>query len=569
MVRRIAVALAAALLLVVLGTPLVATGGDYEISRVVVVVTPPISWGDVTSGDMPATKELAGSSAIALLVDHEGDVAGALGKRFASALSRDGEITVAAGGRAEIDAAVKAAAASVDAWDLLVVVSAAAGPAGRAERPGVAIIRGSFYSSDLLTSASTHRKGLVTAADVIGSAAEVLGLDAEVSASPVEDHRTPDERLARLIEMDASVGAAERMRIPLFNIYTAAMVALLGIGWFVAERYRTASRFAYWSLVLRRALLFGLSVPAGATLVFAVDRYPAPVMRIVTLLLAATGFVWIFAEFAWYRWRTAGAIGFIGTVTAVVLAIDQLLGAPLSLSGIFSYSPVGAFRFYGIGNEGAAILVGAAIVGVALELDSIGAPAGRRRLVILGAGALAVAVCALPVFGANVIVSVWGTVTFAAFYLAAEGRRPKAIELLAVAASVLAVAAIAVLLDRLVSGDTHIGRAVGEAATGGLGGLLAARLSTSVRIFTGSPLPAIVLAIAGVFAYVRVRPRGELARVLSEYPVLAASVTGGLVGGFVGALVEDSGVVVLALVLTYLAGALVALMLEPKGEVGV
>jgi hypothetical protein len=192
----------------------------------------------------------------------------------------------------------------------------------------------------------------------------------------------------------------------------------------------------------------------------------------------------------------------------------------------------------------------------------------RRRLVIVGAGAIAVAACALPVFGANVIVAVWGTVAFGALYLAAEDTSPRIPQFAAVGAIVLAATAVAVLLDRF-AGGTHIGRAVGEAASGGLGGLIAARFATSARIFTDSPLPAIVLVIAAVFAYVRIRPRGQVARVLSEYPVFAAAVTGGLIGGFVGALVEDSGVVVLALVLTYLVGALVALMLEPEGEVGV
>ena len=188
---------------------------------------------------------------------------------------------------------------------------------------------------------------------------------------------------------------------------------------------------------------------------------------------------------------------------------------------------------------------------------------------IIGTGVLAVALCALPFFGANVIVAVWGTLTFGAFYLAAEQRRPKAVHVLALGAVVLAVVGAAVLLDRMVGGGTHIGRAVSDASTGGIGGLIASRVATSVRIFTSSVLPSIVLAIAGVLAYVRVRPRGEVAKVLSEYPMFAAAVTAGLIGGVVGALVEDSGVVVFALILTYLVGALVMLMLEPEGEVGV
>jgi hypothetical protein len=251
---------------------------------------------------------------------------------------------------------------------------------------------------------------------------------------------------------------------------------------------------------------------------------------------------------------------------ALILGIDQLAGATLSLSSIFSYSPLIGFRFFGIGNEGAAILFGGALVGLSLELDAAKSSARVRRISIAGVGAAAVIVCAAPFFGANVIVAVWGTATFAAFWLAAERRRIRTADMLFALALVGAAFAAMVALDRY-TGGTHIGRAVGEVAGGGLGALLAERFATSLRIFMDSPLPAIVLIIATILAYMRLRPRGRMAVVLGRYPVFAAAMTAGLLGGFIGALTEDSGVVVLALVITYLVGGLVALMLEPDGSV--
>ncbi len=563
MVRKIAYVLVLSLLLM----PLTIAGAS-DVAHVVVVVTPPLSWTDVTSGDMPLTEKLAASSAVALLADHEGDVAGALAKRFDTALAGAGsDVRVLSGNRAQIDAAIEDVRAGLTGGDLLVVVSAAAREDGRSKHLGVAIIEGDLFEPSLLTSASTHRKGLVTADDMIGTAAYAEGLrPVAAEVEMVEGNRTPAERVAHLAEMDVAAAAMERLRVPLYNTYTAAMVVLILGSWFVAERRRSAARFGYWSVVLRRAVLLGLVVPAGATILHVVDRYPESPQRVVGLLLAGSGLVWILGESAWHRWGTSAAIAVAGVATATVLAVDQLLGAPLSFSSIFSYSPVGAFRFFGIGNEGAAILVGAALVGTALELDAVDAPARTRRLTILAVGAFAVVVCAAPVLGANVVVAVWGTVAFGALWLGSEGRRPKAFELVAVIVLVIAALGGAVLLDRF-AGGTHIGRAVGDVASGGLGAMLATRLSTSLRIFRDSPLPALVLVIAGGFAYMRWRPRGRAAIVLKRYPVFAAAVMAGLVGGFVGSLVEDSGVVVLALILTYLAGALVMLMLEPDREV--
>ena len=90
MVRRGVFILALSLLLVTvigLAMPATAVGGDSMIGRVVVVVTPPLSWLDVTSGEMPATRALAD------LVRHRaaGGPRGrhcrsALAKRFVTAL---------------------------------------------------------------------------------------------------------------------------------------------------------------------------------------------------------------------------------------------------------------------------------------------------------------------------------------------------------------------------------------------------------------------------------------------------------------------------------------------------
>jgi hypothetical protein len=557
--RKAVVVLALSLLLV---TPTGAGASVPLAAQIVVIVTPPLSWSDVTSGEMPLTEKLALSSAVALLADHEGDTEGALGKRFDTALTGpEGDVRVVSGTLREIDAAVGLAQEGLAEGDVLVVVSSTAGANGRSGHLGIALVNGGGFDASLLTSTSTHRMGLVTADDVVSATASAAGLEsADTRATAAADERTSEERLKRLAAMDVSAGVMERIRIPIFNIYTIAMVLLILGGWFVAERYRSAARFPYWSLVLRRAVLFGMIVPVAGTLLHVVDRFPESPQRVVALLLAASGIVWVFSEFAWHRWGTAAAVAFAGITTA-------LTGAALSFSSIFSYSPVAAFRFFGIGNEGAAILVAAAVVGTALELDAVDAPVRIRQLTILGVGALSVFICSAPFLGANVIVAVWGTVTFGALWLAVRGRRPRAVEIAAVVVIVAAALGGAVLLDRALSGGTHIGRAIGQAVGGGLGTILATRFATSVRIFTDSPLPSVVLVIAAAFAFLRIHLRGRFKLVVERYPVFGAAITAGLIGGAVGAVVEDSGVAILALILVYVVGALVMLMLEPDGEV--
>jgi hypothetical protein len=93
-----------------------------------------------------------------------------------------------------------------------------------------------------------------------------------------------------------------------------------------------------------------------------------------------------------------------------------------------------------------------------------------------------------------------------------------------------------------------------------------ARLRTSLAIFGSSPLPAVVLALVTGFAYLLARPRGVMAEPLAAHPLLRAALSAGFAGGALGAIVEDSGLVILGLMLLYLAGALTMLLLEPEGE---
>ena len=56
----------------------------------------------------------------------------------------------------------------------------------------------------------------------------------------------------------------------------------------------------------------------------------------------------------------------LSLLTAAVLIAEQFVGAPLSILSLIGYSPLLGARYYGMGNEAAAIAFGATLVGVAL-----------------------------------------------------------------------------------------------------------------------------------------------------------------------------------------------------------
>ena len=543
-------------------TPPASAPGDL-----LVVVCPTLGWSDVTSGEMPVTRMLAERGATGLVVSRTpSEAVSQLGTLWATGGTGDMASAMAEGTPAEVDGRVAEAVGQAARGTSVAVVALPT-----AARAGFVAILGSGYGPGLLTSASTRRRGIVTDGDLQATFAAITGAAPAdraggVAAGVIPTDDSSADRLAGLVELETFLSAMERIRYPLLTAYTALVVALVLVGWRLVESMRARPSFGYLSLVVRRALLFCLGLPAGGTLLHIIERTPTSPARIITQLLAATALVWLFSQFAWHKWGTGAAVALTGLVTAGIIAVDQLLGAPLSVSSLFSYSPLMALRFYGLGNEGAAVLVGAALTGIALELDAAKSSGPTVRWAAIAAAAVTVGIAVLPFFGANVVVALWGTVTFAVFAVRAGGGRfgwRQAAWTCALAG--LAVVA-AVALDRAFGSGTHISRAVGDASAGELSALVLARLRTSLAIFGSSPLPAVVLAIVIGFGYLLVRPRGAMADTLTAHPLLRAALAAGFAGGALGAIVEDSGLVILGLMLLYLAGALTMLLLEPEGE---
>jgi hypothetical protein len=253
----------------------------------------------------------------------------------------------------------------------------------------------------------------------------------------------------------------------------------------------------------------------------------------------------------------------------VTIVADQLLGAP-AFTSFFGYSPIAAFRFYGIGNEGAAILVGAVIVGMTLALDQWPHAAATRHLRRWGVPVIGLAttlVCALPELGANVGVAIWAVVAFGVLWLLVNDWRINIWRLAALAAAVVVVLGALLLLDRFGGGaQTHLARSVASAEAGGLIRLweiIARKAGTNLRVFLHSNLTYVFAAVIVYLVYMRWRPAGDFAALIAANPRFGDGIWATLIGGIVAFFSEDSGIVLPALMVLYMGAAMVWLMLDP------
>ena len=426
-----------------------------------------------------------------------------------------------------------------------------------------------------LTSSSTQRDGLVTNLDLTATVLDILGIEVPVQvigspARPLESSQSWSERVSHLASQADVAVAIEGPKWTLINTYIGLTTLLFAFCSLILARAERWPRTVLVPIVsLSSALLIlALAVPAASWIMFALE--PSPTSRsqgliwygVTVIGLWGIGLVLSFAR------RGALPVAVLSLITAFALMIDQWIGAPWSFTAYFGYSPLLGARYYGIGNEGAAILVGASVVGAALLIDEFREASWAihlRKWGILAFGLLVTATAAAPFWGANVGVAVWGVVTFGVVWAMMNGIRvgwkSVAIGLIVVIAM---VAVFSVIDLSAGGGQTHLGRAWESAGTGGVGELwtiVVRKAQTNLRVLTRTNWTYLLVAVLALLGLMRWRPWGEFAETLEANPAFSDAMAAVLLGGLAAYFTEDSGIIIPALMMLYVGVGIVYLML--------
>ncbi len=410
-------------------------------------------------------------------------------------------------------------------------VAAPNGPADSRNLSPFALV-GPGVGGGLLYSPGTRTAGLISNADVAPTLLAALGVPAPPEmAGQAAEVRPGSLETAESLQRRIAFVAEEGFKVWLVvgGIWAAALAASIVWG---------GSRAAF------RIVLALAGFPAGALLAAAVPVTSTLPVAVLTALVALAA-----AILAYRIARTfAGALVVLALATAVFVVLDAAAGGTLMRFSTLGYNPATGTRFYGLGNEYAAVLAS----GLAFSLGTLGF--GRRPPMVLLAGLMGVVVLVvgLPTMGADV----GGSLAVGLSLGATAGMVYGGIRSVALWTTGGLVFAAAVFLASglLFPGVSHGSRAADGGS--GLTEVLYRKLLMSLEYLTNPILLALlVVGAAVVFAGWR-RVRGTALSVGMTGAVVAAGVSGAL---------NDSGViaVLFALIFPFVAAVGILFPKEP------
>ena len=428
------------------------------------------------------------------------------------------------------------------------------------------VLAGAGVPHGYLHSPSTRRPSLLTMTDLAPTVLDALGQKPAVGmiGHVLRVHKVSGPLdVTTLRDMNALAGYRERIYLPLTKGYVIfqTIIYLLTILLFSSRGGvgRAATPIAW--------IVLAVAAWPLATFVFRMipHAWSLGAFGGAAILAIDLAIVWLARR---RKRHPLAALSMVLFATAAINVVDLWTGAHLQHSSILGYSPHTAARFTGIGNAAFAALASTTILWASIHVHY----ARRRTEATIGAAAFCFVVFVAdgaPMLGSDVGGILTLVPVFGLLLVVLSGRQLRLRTLLYAGAATLSLIAVATGIDLLRPADerSHLGRFAADIAGSGdntFTTTVGRKLTTNIRVFTGSFWTWIVPVIALVLLFFLVVQRGW-ERDIPKGSALRAGVAAALLCGLLGFAVNDSGTVVTALVFVYL-GPFITLLALDRGQ---
>jgi len=441
---------------------------------------------------------------------------------------------------------------------LIAVQRVEQGPGGQLLWLGAAGLPGTAGSPEELTSPTTQQRGLVSSVDIAPTVLGWLGI------------AVPAEMRGRTIEADGTLDApglrafAARLRVvgprrlSAFGFLLCAWAALL-----IAAVCLTRARETR-----ARAVRIGALAVMWAPVAVMVPAALAPSAGAEYALIAAVCLTLGALTDVLLAWPRA----LIGPAVAapVAIVVDSLAHTQLLVRSVLGPNPILGARFYGVGNELKSALAVLVLCAVAAALYPCARHSRRRVLAsVLAAGFLLALIEGSARLGAGVggvILVCAGTAVTAVLLAPDASVRRRA--LLAILAPVAGLVVLAGIDLATAHGSGHFtGSVLHARSAGDVRDILVRRYKAAWGELHNHAMP-LATAIALVCSGFAIRSRERLLVPVAGDQLWLAALSGGLAAGVVGALVEDSGPVLLVVAVFALGCVLSYVWAPPQDRHG-
>ncbi len=421
------------------------------------------------------------------------------------------------------------------------------------------IVHGSGFKPGPLVADTTNREGLVTIIDITPTILDSLGMkkggDMPGSVMRTGSSQTSPQKLDRFNQSAIGVKDTRRTAI-LAWIYIQIILYVLA-ALVIAYRKMLTRKMA---TVLATLIFTTMSFPLFS---FYATKFESVASQgtLVTLLTVAVSLLFASLLIA-IRKKALHPILGIALLNVVVLSVEVLMGGPSFINSIFGYDPIRGARFFGIGNEAMSILLANGLLLFGLMLEKV-----WNKWTVLAGAALSVFLIVLigfPGLGTNTDGPITVTATFTTMVLLSARSKNKFRNFAVALVMAVSVLALFAGYDATHGATTHMGKSVNLIISGGFPEalmIIKRKLATNLMIFKFSTWSYFLFIMLGLAMFLWMKPTGVLSRLLARYRGLSTAISASIVGGIIGFLFNDSGILIPAIIMSYMIPTVIYLMI--------
>lgn len=400
----------------------------------------------------------------------------------------------------------------------------------------------------LLTSATTRRAGLITNLDIIPTIFNYLEADYTANGNKAYIGKTGHNSISVLDKQVKLYQNLRANRNPLHLVFICLILFTIAL-WLLVNRHKISIRYSY---ELLDSLIYSILLIPITWMFISYTNYNSLTFSILITIISSLAIGFLLQAIL----KPISALLIITGITSLFLTIDCFNSSKLMLLSPLGSDAIAGGRYYGVGNDFMGILLASSVIFITLLIDHFNFNKLIKALIgFIYIGIVAIAI-GHPNFGANVGGLITSLVTLGIFLLVITKRKINLKMLLVLGIiAILGVVAVAEVDYLFSQNPSHAGKAINSLLTGGFQvffSIIRTKLGILVNTVYNSNWSIVFIVAIILLIITRFKAQDRLALLAVRQPSIIISLKILIFTGLTVFIVNDTGVIAAAFILTYM-----------------